>query len=380
MVEWDLIVARQIPWSYGVLKEWNAFGRLCKSMSVRMGVMVNTGQVVVRTKVVTWRPSVLTWSIVVLAIAGIISGLYPMTASWLSSHNQSKVISNTDLEALAPGPQQQLEAARIYNNALTAGVRLEAGGNVPVGTGNSSDSALNYMDQLNANSEGLMARIKVPSIAVDLPVYHGTSDETLLRGAGHLEGSHLPVGGQGTRSVVTAHRGLANSTMFTNLNKVKSGDTFTVEVLGDVLTYRVFDVQVIKPTETSSLRAVPGEDLVTLITCTPLGINSHRIVVTGERITPTPLKDIQAAGEAPSIPGFPWWAVIGSVGTLLVGGYCARQGFADARIATLRRARSAPGPNKSSQDAVSAAASIGESHSGSVTSQDFDDSSASGHR
>lgn len=321
-----------------------------------MGVMGSSGQVKNEAKAVTWRPSILTWFIVVLAISGMMAGLYPMTASWLSSYNQSKVIANTDLESLSPGPQQQLEAARMYNSALTAGVRLEAGGNVPVGTGNSSDAALNYDEQLRANSEGLMARIKVPSIDVDLPVYHGTSDETLLRGAGHLEGSHLPVGGEGTRSVVTAHRGLANSTMFTNLNKVKSGETFTVEVLGDVLTYRVFEVEVIEPTETSSLRAVPGEDLVTLITCTPLGINSHRIVVTGERITPTPLKDIQAAGEAPEVPGFPWWAMIGSVGVLLVAGYCARQGFADARIVRLRRAQAASGPNESPQDATHTAA------------------------
>lgn len=304
--------------------------------------MKTAGQVKNETRVITWRPSVLTWLIVGLAIAGMVAGLYPMTASWLSSYNQSKVISNTDLESISPGPQQQLESARIYNNALTAGVRLEAGGNVPVGIGNSTDAALKYKDQLRANSEGLMARIRIPSIDVDLPVYHGTSDETLLRGAGHLEGSHLPVGGAGTRSVITAHRGLANSTMFTNLNKVKSGDTFTVEVLGEVLTYRVFDVEVIEPDETSSLRAVPDEDLVTLITCTPLGINSHRIVVTGERITPTPLNEIQAAGEAPAIPGFPWWAVVGGIGTLLVVGYCSRQGFADARMATLRRAQTAP--------------------------------------
>lgn len=286
-----------------------------------------------------WRPSILTWLIVVLAISGLVAGLYPMTASWLSSYNQSKVISNADLDSVSPGPQEQLKAARMYNSALTAGVRLEAGGNVPVGVGSTSDTELNYEEQLRMNNEGLMARIRVPSIDVDLPVYHGTSDATLLRGAGHLEGSHLPVGGEGTRSVVTAHRGLANSTMFTNLNKVKLGETFTVEVLGEVLTYRVVGMEVIEPTETSSLRATPGEDLMTLITCTPLGINSHRIVVTGERITPTPIQDIQTAGEIPAIPGFPWWAVFGCVGVLLTAGYFVRQGFADARIVSLRRAR-----------------------------------------
>ncbi|WP_105803973.1 class C sortase [Leucobacter massiliensis] len=286
-----------------------------------------------------WRPSVLTWSIAVLAVAGMVAGLYPMTAAWLSSYNQSQVIKNaeTSIDSLSPGKEDQLAAAHAYNDALSAGVRLEAGGNVPVGTGNLSGGDLRYDELLNSNEEGLMGRIKIPGISVDLPIYHGTSDAALLKGAGHLEGSHLPVGGENTRSVVTAHRGLANSTMFTNLDKVGSGDTFTVEVLGEILTYRVFDIQVIDPDETSSLRVQPGRDLVTLITCTPLGINSQRIVVTGERITPTPPEDLASAGAAPTIPGFPWWAVIGGAGVLLIGAYTIRQGFVDARVRERRR-------------------------------------------
>jgi len=257
-----------------------------------------------------------------------------MAAAWLSSYNQSQVIRNAEenIDSLTPGKEDQLAAAHAYNDALTAGVSLEAGGNIPVGTGNLSNVDLRYDEILNANGQGLMGRIKIPGINVDLPIYHGTSDATLLKGAGHLEGSHLPVGGESTRSVVTAHRGLANATMFTNLDKVRSGDTFTVEVLGEVLTYRVFDIQVIDPDETSSLRVMPGRDLVTLITCTPLGINSQRIVVTGERITPTPPQDLANAGAAPTIPGFPWWAVIGSAGALLIGVYARRQGFVDARV------------------------------------------------
>lgn len=288
-----------------------------------------------------WRPSVLTWLVVVLATAGMIAGLYPMTAAWLSSYNQSQVIQNaeTNIDSLSPGREDRLAAAHAYNDALSAGVTLEAGGNVPVGTGNLSGVALRYDELLNANDEGLMGRIKIPGISVDLPIYHGTSDATLLKGAGHLEGSHLPVGGASTRSVVTAHRGLANSTMFTNLDKVRSGDTFTVETLGEVLTYRVFDIQIIDPDETSSLRVQPGRDLVTLITCTPLGINSQRIVVTGERITPTPPEDLANAGAAPTIPGFPWWSVIGGAGLLLIGAYVFRQGFVDARVRDRRRQR-----------------------------------------
>ncbi len=283
-----------------------------------------------------WRPSGLTWSIVVLAIGGMVAGLYPMTAAWVSSYNQSQVIRSADraLDAIVPGREEQLVAARMYNEALAAGVRLEAGGNVPVGTGNASGTDLRYEDLLVANDDGLMARIQVPGIGVDLPVYHGTSDKTLLRGAGHLEGSHLPVGGVGTRSVITAHRGLANSTMFSNLDRVRQGDTFVVEVMGEVLSYRVTEIEVIDPKETSSLRARPGKDLVTLITCTPLGVNSHRIVVTGERTTPTPPADLGRARQAPQIPGFPWWVVIGGGGVLVVGAYLVWQGRVDGRRAS----------------------------------------------
>ncbi|MFS0715345.1 class C sortase [Microbacterium sp. 2P01SA-2] len=286
-----------------------------------------------KTRHRTWKPSLITYLIAVLALGGLGAGLYPMTAAWISSYNQSQVIeqAETNLHSVEPDPTRQLELAHEYNDALTAGVELEPGGNVPVGAGNSTNSELRYADMLKSGDDGLMGRVKIPGIEVDLPIYHGTSEATLLRGAGHLDGSHLPVGGDGTRTVITAHRGLANSTMFTNLNEVKEGDTFSIEVLGNVFVYKVFDIQVIDPSDSSSLRAVPGEDLATLITCTPLGINSHRIVVTGERVTPTPQAALDDVGKAPDLPGFPWWAVLGGAGLLLVGAYVARRGFVDPR-------------------------------------------------
>jgi sortase A len=172
-----------------------------------------------------------------------------------------------------------------------------------------------------------MARLRIPAIDVDLPIYHGTSDATLLKGVGHLEGTSLPVGGEGTHSVLTGHRGLASATLFTNLDKVKEGDTFTIEVLDQVLTYQVIRTQVVDPSDTASLRATAGEDLVTLVTCTPLGINSQRILVTGERITPTPQEDLDAAGSVPDIPGFPWWAAGLAAGVVLVGVFVWRAGY-----------------------------------------------------
>lgn len=288
-----------------------------------------------------WRPGPLTLVIAMLALGGLVAGLYPMSAAWLSSYNQSKIISTatTALPELIPSAAEQLAAAETYNAALSAGVVLERNGNVPVGDFSLSDASLEYSALLDGGANGLMARVQIPSIGVDLPVYHGTSDEVLARGAGHLEGSHLPVGGVGTRAVLTAHRGLANATMFTNLDDVVVGDTFTVQTLGRVLTYRVRDTQVIEPEETGTLRAEPGSDLVTLVTCTPLGINTHRILVTGERITPTPEPALRAATAPSEIPGFPWWIVYLGTGLLAVTGYVTWQGFVEGALRATRSRR-----------------------------------------
>lgn len=286
-----------------------------------------------------WKPGILTVAIAVLSVGGLGAGLYPMTAAWVTSFNQSQVLEDygTAIEKVHPGAREQLRAARDYNDALSAGaVVLGENANIPVGEGTVSDETLDYDKILNANAVGLMARVKIPSIDVDLPVFHGTSDAVLTRGAGHLEGSHFPIGGESTRSVITAHRGLANATMFTNLNEVKKDDLVVVEVFGEVLAYRVRDIQVIEPQANGTIRPEVGEDLLTLITCTPLGINTHRIVVTAERVTPVPDDEADAAGKPPTIPGFPWWAVLAGGGLLLIGGYVTRQGFQDARASAAR--------------------------------------------
>lgn len=285
-----------------------------------------------------WRPGLLSVCIVALAVAGLTVLLYPAAAQWLSTVNQASIVRNYAeiITSVEPEPVMQLAAAHAYNDDLEAGVTLEANGNVPIGTGEAHGSlAQSYDDLLRADSSGLMARVRIPSIDVDLPIYHGTSDETLLRGAGHLKGSSLPVGGVGTHSVITAHRGLASATMFTNLDKVKVGDTFSIAVFGEVLTYRVTDTKVVEPDDTDSLRAVPGKDLVTLVTCTPLGINTHRILVTGERVLPTPAKDVREATAPPTVP-FPWWAVQYGAGLTGAGILLWRLGISDAR-AIVRR-------------------------------------------
>ena len=276
-----------------------------------------------------WRLSVFSLIPAVLALAGMSIFSYPTVAAWVSQYNQSQVVSDyqAQIDRAVPGAAEQLAAAHAYNDALSMGALLEANTNVPTGAGTSGDESLDYNSILSANAAGLMARLRIPGIDLDLPIYHGTSDAVLLAGLGHLQGTSLPVGGEGTRSVITGHRGLAEATMFTHLDKVAIGDTFTIEVFGEVLSYRVVERKVVEPNETEALRAEPGRDLVTLVTCTPLGINTHRILVTGERITPTPAEDLNAAGSAPDVPHFPWWALWLTGGTLLIALYLWRAGY-----------------------------------------------------
>lgn len=259
----------------------------------------------------------------ILLTASFASLLYPHAAMWLSQYHMSEVAAEYAklITHAVPAPHEQLQRAREYNRQLSVGAIYEANTNIPTSHGETSDVSQNYWDQLKANDDGLMARLRIKKIDLDLPVYHGTQDDTLLKGLGHLRGTSLPVGGPGTRSVVTGHRGLASAEMFTRLDEINKGDTFTFEVFGEILTYKVTEKIVVNPDETKKIAAVPGKDLVTLITCTPLGINTQRILVTGERVIPTPAADKSLLGKKPDVPRFPWW-LVGSIASLsVVGGY-----------------------------------------------------------
>jgi len=258
-----------------------------------------------------------------LLLASFASLIYPHAAMWLSQYHMSEVAAEYAklITHAVPAPHEQLERAREYNRNLSSGAIYEANTNIPTSHGETSDISQSYWDQLKANDDGLMARLKIKKIDLDLPVYHGTEDDTLLKGLGHLRGTSLPVGGKGTRSVITGHRGLASAEMFTRLDEIVKGDTFTIEVFDEVLTYKVIEKIVVNPDETKKIAAVPGKDLMTLITCTPLGINTQRILVTGERIIPTPAADEANRGKKPDVPRFPWW-IVGCFGSLcVVGGY-----------------------------------------------------------
>ncbi len=246
--------------------------------------------------------------IALMVVVGVAVLLYPSAAGWFSQLEQSQRVDDYAdvMTELGPeGREQELADARAYNETLTGGALIDPYGRTPLSDQRAIVAA--YEEQLDLGPAEVMARVRIPSIAVDLPIYHGTDEETLRRGIGHLLGSAMPVGGAGTHSVLTGHRGLPESVLFSDLDQVAAGDVFEVDVYGEVLTYEVRDVQVIEPGDTDLLMPESGRDLVSLVTCTPLGINSHRIIVTGERIETT-ASDTPALAM-PDIPGPPWWAV-----------------------------------------------------------------------
>jgi sortase A len=268
-----------------------------------------------------WRMPWLAFLTALFFFLGAVVLLLPTIANWFSQVTQAAEISELADEVRDLGAEslhEAIEQAHVYNRALTGGAIVASGERLPSSSGEIAGAGqLEYADMLAADAAGLMARIRIPAIGVDLPVYHGTSDETLAEGVGHLEGTALPVGGEDTRSVLTAHRGLATAELFSLLDRVQIGDTFTIETFGEVLTYQVITTEVVLPEDSKAVNPQLGRDLVTLVTCTPLGINSHRILVTGERILPTPAGDIAIANGPPTIPGFPWWILV-LVGIALV--------------------------------------------------------------
>ena len=145
-------------------------------------------------------------------------------------------------------------------------------------------AAESYNELLNLHGSGLMGYVEIPKIDVNLPIYHGTSEEVLQKGIGHLVGSSLPIGGEGFHSVLTGHSGLAGAKLFSDLDQLVPGDTFFLHILGETLAYEVTEINTVLPYETELLLAVPGEDLCTLVTCTPYGVNSHRLLVRGSRV------------------------------------------------------------------------------------------------
>lgn len=228
---------------------------------------------------------------------GLIISLYPLISNIYSRKNQMDVINKyqEDIEKIdGQEMANELELANAYNRKLNQTIVL---------TDPFDPSAIDmaddvYYDILNYTDDGVMAYINIPKIDVNLPIYHGTDSEHMLKGVGHLVGTSFPVGGIDTHAVLSAHSGLSTAELFTNLADLKKDDLFYIHVLDDVLAYEVDKINVVKPNETNDLKIVPGQDYVTLVTCTPYGINSHRLLVRGHRVEYNPDLEKQESKKA----------------------------------------------------------------------------------
>lgn len=219
--------------------------------------------------------------------------MYPFIANYLFENKTDSVVNSIEQSAQDIDDSEQkaaIEAAKKYNQTIANGhVQLKD----PFDDEQLEQDAGEYNSLLNLTDDGVMGTIEIPSINVSLPIYHGTSDSVLEKGVGHLQGTSLPVGGESTHTVLTGHTGLSNAKLFTDLTEVEEGDIFFLNVMGEKLAYKVDQIKVVLPSELNSLKVVPGEDYCTLVTCTPYGVNSHRLLVRGVRT------DYKEAVESP---------------------------------------------------------------------------------
>ena len=226
--------------------------------------------------------------------------LYPFVSNYLAEKYQSTAmaaysdaISRMDDTTL----MREREAAQQFNRSI--GVISMSG---PDAISRLNAARDGYDDLLNVNNNGIMGYIRIPAIDVELPIYHGVENSTLEQGVGHLPGSSLPVGGESTHAVLAAHSGLASQRMFTDLEQLREGDRFYLSVLGETLAYEIDQMLVVEPDDAAALELQPGMDLVTLITCTPYGVNTHRLLVRGKRVPYEPAQEEVIEAEAAPEP------------------------------------------------------------------------------
>ncbi len=232
--------------------------------------------------------------LIIILLVGLSVMLYPSVSDWWNSRVQSYAIASYD-QAVAEieenGYEDILTHANQYNAYLA---QVPSPLSIP-------DAVSNYDTTLNISGTGIMGYITIPIIDVELPIYHGTSEEVLNIAAGHLKGSSLPVGGESTHCVISAHRGLPSARLFTDLDRITEGDTFTITILNEILTYEVDRILIVLPHEIDKLAIVDGEDYVTLMTCTPYGINSHRLLVRAHRIDTVYPHNIKVTADAVTV-------------------------------------------------------------------------------
>ena len=230
--------------------------------------------------------------LILIFLVGLSVMLYPSVSDAVNRKHQSRAVAGyaEEVEQLSDADYQAyFDAADAYNRQL----------NTTPNAFYKPDLVSGYAQTLDISGTGIMGYITIPKINVELPIYHGTDEGVLQVAAGHLEGSSLPVGGAGTHAVISAHRGLPSAKLFTNLDELEVGDRFTITVLNRVLTYEVDQISIVLPTEIDQLLPTEGMDYVTLMTCTPYGINTHRLLVRGKRVETTESqKHIRVAADA----------------------------------------------------------------------------------
>ncbi|SFQ55698.1 class C sortase [Streptococcus equinus] len=234
--------------------------------------------------------------LLVLAIfVGLSLVLYPTVSDYWNSFHQSRAVASylQDVEDLENSEKEKLlEEARAYNQSLPQ--------NTTPSLNLSSLNQMIYDETFKVTKSGIMAYVEIPKLNVTLPIYHGTDDSVLRIAIGHIPGTSLPIGGKGTHAVISGHRGLASAKLFTDVDQLVKGDTFMIQVLDETLTYEVDQILTVLPQDVSALRINPNEDYVTLVTCTPYGVNTHRLLVRGHRITNVE-KEVRVVSEASQV-------------------------------------------------------------------------------
>lgn len=297
-----------------------------------------------KTKKKKKRVSVSNIILTVILLVGLSVMLYPTVSDWWNSRHASQAIANYVEAVTGMDPElkeEMLEAARQYNASLSPGVHFKL----------TEEEYAKYEALLDLTGTGIMGYIQIPSINVNLPVYHGTEESVLQVAVGHIAGSSLPVGGEGSHCVVSGHRGLPTARLFTDLDDLGEGDIFMLNVLEETVTYEIDQIRIVLPEEVDDLAIVPGKDYCTMVTCTPYGINTHRMLVRGHRIGNLDNSVVVVSADAARIPTY---YVIPAVGIPLL--------FVTLVIMLLRSGRKRPG--KSQQEMLDALKQQEDSHTG----------------
>lgn len=252
-------------------------------------------------------PSISTIILVIILLAGVGILLYPSVSDWWNSMHATRAIAGyvTAVEDMSGQEKEDMiNAARAYNEKLPDGVNFSL----------TDEEYAEYESLLDITGTGIMGYVQITAIGVNLPVYHSVDEGVLQIAVGHIPGSSLPVGGDRVHSVMSGHRGLPSAKLFSDLDQIQEGDVFTVTVLDETVTYMVDQIRIVLPEETDELAIQPGKDYCTLVTCTPYGINTHRILVRGRRIENIE-GEVVVVAEAVRIPNY---VVIPAIGIPLL--------------------------------------------------------------